>query len=466
MSDLDAHRARVEIRPVKERVEDELLSRPGVTGVDINEKVTKGKKTGQMAIVVFVAKKEPKNKLKSDELIPEEIDGIPTDVVEEEIVLHVAANAIAEVEAQIDASAYSTLQGGISIGPCRSVYLSPPDVPTAGNYVFVGTLGAIVRDRATGAMMALTNFHVACVDSGWAVGDSQTQPGRVDGGSCPSGKFGGIVRAVLSDHVDGSVISIDASKASACTIAEIGNVKGTAAASVGMAVRKRGRTTGLTYGSVASVDYSTSVDYGDGLGTHVLKNQIRVDVDASKSTQFGDHGDSGSVVVDASNKVIGLHFAGNTAGTVGVANPIQFVLDELSVDICTSGNLLVTKPVICDYLVSKPVVCRVTTPRTCYLVTKPAICSLVTTPVVCQIVTKSGACPVVTKICPIVTRACPGPDPGPWRRPPIQSLEEGADDPVGWYGTPEGDPVSDAFWEGYYAALDAVSSAETDATEE
>ena len=31
--------SRAEIRPVKERVEDELISRPGVVGVDIGEKV-------------------------------------------------------------------------------------------------------------------------------------------------------------------------------------------------------------------------------------------------------------------------------------------------------------------------------------------------------------------------------------------------------------------------------------------
>jgi hypothetical protein len=470
MTSPEADQARAQIRPVKERIEDELLSIPGVTGVDINYKQTQGQKTDRLAIVVSVAEKKPKEVLKPEEVIPPEIDGVPTDVVEKQIVLQVAAEAIrVEGELQVDGSAYATLQGGISMGPCRAVFLSPPDVPSAGYYIFVGTLGAIVKDRTSGAMMALTNFHVACVDSGWTVGDTMAQPARNDGGACPAQKFGAIVRAVLSEQVDGSVLSIDPGKTSACKIVEIGDVKGKNTAAIGMAVRKRGRTTGLTYGNVTSVDFTVSVPYGDGLGVHVLKHQIRVEVDTTKSTQFGDHGDSGSVVVDANNKVVGLHFAGNTSGTAGFANPIQSVLDELDVDLCASPTLIVTKPIICDYLVTKPVVCTVTKPLTCSFVTKPVICSVVTTPVVCQIKTRPVTCPVVTricpvptKICPIVTRACPGPDPGPLGRPPgIGGFNPGA-----WYGTPESDEVTEAFWEGYYAALDAVSEAEAEAAEE
>ena len=116
--------------------------------------------------MVYVEKKKPKSALDDAELIPAEIDGIPTDVVEEKIVLQAASVLLDEAaEPLIDATEYTTLEGGISMGPCRSVFLSPPDVPASGNYIFVGTLGAIVRDRTSGARMALTNFHVACVDS-------------------------------------------------------------------------------------------------------------------------------------------------------------------------------------------------------------------------------------------------------------------------------------------------------------
>jgi hypothetical protein len=49
---------------------------------------------------------------------------------------------------------------------------------------------------------------------------------------------------------------------------------------------------------------------------------------------FGDHGDSGSVVVENSRKVVGLYFAGSEDGTYGVANPIQSVLTALNVSMC------------------------------------------------------------------------------------------------------------------------------------
>jgi hypothetical protein len=461
MANQEDQRARAEVRPVKERIEDELLRIPGVTGVDIRRKVTKGKETEKVAIVVSVEKKKPKTSLDKTELIPAEIDGVPTDVVEEKIVLQASSVLLDEAaEPLIDATAYTTLEGGISMGPCRSVFLSPPDVPAAGNYIFVGTLGAMVRDRTSGARMALTNFHVACVDSTWAVGNTMTQPGRVDGGACPANKFGALVRAVLSDHVDGAVVSIDAGKATACNIVDIGQVKGKNTAANGMAIRKRGRTTGLTYGTVTSVDQTVSINYGDGLGTHTLKNQIRLEVDTAHSTVMSDHGDSGSVVVDANNKVIGLLFAGIDPGhTVSFANPIQSVLDELNVDLCVSLVSIVTKPIICDPLVTRLVVCVKTKVSPCSLITRPVICNIVTSPVICQIQTRP-ACPVVTRICPILTRGCPidtGPlRPGPLRPGPGSFGDES--DPGAWYGA--SDPVDDAFWTGYYAALDAVTEAE------
>ena len=97
------------------------------------------------------------------------------------------------------------------------------------------------------------------------------------------------------------------------------------------ACSERGRTTGLTYGNVDDVDLTVSIDYGDGLGTVTLHHQIGVEVDSSRSSKFGDYGDSGSVVVNDSNKVVGLHFAGSTDGTSGVANQIQEVLTALNV---------------------------------------------------------------------------------------------------------------------------------------
>src|SRR5512133_1927961 len=86
-----------QIRPVKQRIEDELLAKPGVVGVDINEKVSGGQPTGQLSIVVYVEEKKPKNRLSKEQMIPTEIEGIPTDVKEEHIELHAARTALVDV---------------------------------------------------------------------------------------------------------------------------------------------------------------------------------------------------------------------------------------------------------------------------------------------------------------------------------------------------------------------------------
>jgi len=309
-----------EVRRVKEEKLDELLKRPGVTGVGVGYKYVKGQRTDEVAIQVFVEKKRD---VPRAERIPTQIDKVPTDVIEREIVLHTLRVPVADVELQADTGRYDPLQGGISIGPCRAI----------GGYVYTGTLGAIVRDNATGDAMLLSNFHVMCVDSGWSVGDTMANPSRVDTGACPADIVGTLERAQLTNAVDAAVARHTA-RTTQCSIVDIGDVAGTAGATLGMAVRKRGRTTGLTYGTVDTVSLSVNINYGPSLGTMTLNNQIGVTVDTAQSTQFGNKGDSGSVVVDGSRNVIGLHFAGSTDGTYGVANPIAAVLAALNVSLC------------------------------------------------------------------------------------------------------------------------------------
>ena len=63
-----------------ERNRDQILNRPGVTGVGIGYKVTGGKETDQLAIVICVKEKQPEQELASDAILPKEIEGHVTDV--------------------------------------------------------------------------------------------------------------------------------------------------------------------------------------------------------------------------------------------------------------------------------------------------------------------------------------------------------------------------------------------------
>jgi hypothetical protein len=74
-----------EIRDVKARFRQRLLAIPGVHCVAIGPKLVSGRLTAEPVIVVFVTKKKPLAEIRPEEVVPAEIEGIKTDVVEEEL---------------------------------------------------------------------------------------------------------------------------------------------------------------------------------------------------------------------------------------------------------------------------------------------------------------------------------------------------------------------------------------------
>jgi len=313
-----------EIISTKSSSTEDLMALPGVNAVDVGYKYVKGKQTDEVCIRVHVDQK--KKTVPAKDKIPETINGIKTDVIQRKIypLQFGLRKKLTEISLQADNTNYATVKGGISIGPDRAI----------GGYVFAGTLGCIVRDNATNNPMLLSNFHVMCVDSGWHTGDQMDQPSRVDGGT-HSDNIGNLSRAVLSDHVDGAISTLSGRPYS-CEIVDIGYVAGTTTAVLNSAVRKRGRTTLLTYGFVDSIAATVRIDYGDGIGEKTLHDQVSIRPDTSHNPKFSDHGDSGSVVVDNSRKIIGLLYAGSDDGFAYI-NPISYVLSELNIKVCKGG---------------------------------------------------------------------------------------------------------------------------------
>ena len=310
-----------EMRRVKRGTEADLLGKPGVTGVDIGCKYVGGQKTDEQAIRVYV---QEKRDVPGEEAIPKRIAGVSTDVIERRFILHPERIRVQDLTPREDKETYDPLQGGISIGPCREI----------DGYVYVGTLGVLVMDNATGEPMLLSNFHVLGVDRQAAAGDTMAQPGLVDGGSCPEDVVGELQRMSLGRSVD-CAVARQTGRGRVGDVQDIGPIAGPGVASTNMAVRKRGRTTGLTYGLIETVDLSLRIDYGDGIGNRILRNQIGINVDPARSGQFGAAGDSGSVVVNEADEVVGLHFAGSEDGSFGAANPIRAVLAALDVSLFT-----------------------------------------------------------------------------------------------------------------------------------
>ncbi len=118
-------------------------------------------------------------------------------------------------------------------------------------------------------------------------------------------------------------------------ICSIGPVTGTVTATDQMQVRKHGRTTGYTEGTITDVPYSADVgkNHNDPNVIASFSDQMRIEV-ATGFSAFGLGGDSGSLVVEAgSQNAVGLYFAGPEAGDYGIANQIANVLADLEIEI-------------------------------------------------------------------------------------------------------------------------------------
>ncbi len=332
---------RQEVLAVKNAHRRELMGRPNVVGVGVGYKAVQGAPTVELSIVALVQKKVPAAALTRQALVPAAVDGVPTDVV--------PVGALWVQQGRADR--WRPAPGGVSLGH----YL-----------VSAGTFGVVVRDQASGDRLILSNNHVLANSNNASPGDPILQPGAVDGGNisqdtiarlerfCPvsyasePGTCGtantyalvgnALARLAGSKHrlqvlqvdpeavnlVDAAVARPDDDGAVLDEILEIGEVSGTVEAELGMAVRKSGRTTGLTTGMISVLHTTVEVNYGEG--------RVAQFEDQIVSTPMSQGGDSGSLLVaGGSQQAVGLLFAGSQQVTI--FNPIQAVLDCLSVTI-------------------------------------------------------------------------------------------------------------------------------------
>ncbi|GAB4268812.1 chymotrypsin family serine protease [Thermincola ferriacetica] len=331
------------IKATIQKYQNSLFSRANVCGVGMGKKMVRSISSADapMSIVVLVKKKLPESELRVHDIVPKEINGIPTDVIE-----------VGDIKLQASRTIkYKKVQPGVSIGHYK---------------ITAGTLGAVVKDKKTGQLLILSNNHVLANGSNGndgraKIGDPILQPGPHDGGTrkdeigtlykfvpvhretvqpacakAAAAEFWAnvLVKMVAPKYVvkvlrkTQTANIVDAALAKPNdpnrldpTILDIGPVKGVAEAEVGMNIKKSGRTTGVTKGQVKAVNATVQVDMGDGTEA-VFADQII----ASGMSQGGD---SGSLVLDEQNRAVGLLFAGSDKVTI--LNRIQNVMDKLSI---------------------------------------------------------------------------------------------------------------------------------------
>lgn len=167
-----------------------------------------------------------------------------------------------------------------------------------------------------------------------------TQPSLIDGGSSFRDVIGTVERSVINEYVDCAVSTISTGgRGSYCGIAELYGNRGPGWAQLGDRVYKRGRTTGITYGDVDSVDATIQIEE---VGVNrIFRNQISIRRADGVNDSFALPGDSDSVVISSVyQQSIGLLFAGTTGfldppGVYAYLNPMFTVLNALEVDICS-----------------------------------------------------------------------------------------------------------------------------------
>lgn len=290
-----------------------LYKKKNVVGIGTGIKFKKGVETGQKAILVFVSKKEPKNNLRYNDIIPPSINGMLTDVYGGvgNFKIQKAKKTSKHLPIVIRSQAINNMKQGPIYGGASISNL----------YITAGTLGAFFKDK-DGDIVLLTNNHVIAGDEtngpyGPAPrqGNVIIQPGIYDGGRIEDA-FADLkswIPLKSNNNIEDSAIAkIRDINNIVAEIKNIGKINGFAKAQIGMTIQKVGRSTGYTRGKVISVNTSVCVDYG---------NVNRCFNNCIITTNMSAGGDSGSIGLDKKQNAVGLLFAGSDAVTI--YNPIS-----------------------------------------------------------------------------------------------------------------------------------------------
>ncbi|HLF13462.1 MAG TPA: hypothetical protein VI932_01055 [Bacteroidota bacterium] len=313
------------VMDLQDRHTDDLMSVPGVVGT-----ATGLAPDGRIAILVYL-KEAPKVPVKGIGIsaagIPLEIDGVPV---------------VTEVTGEFHAMA-----GGSGVSH-KAKQTPPIQLGTSGGwrydlangYCCGGTLGSLINKG--GAQYVLSNYHVFWADivNGGngrvaTAGDPVVQPGLIDVG-CVAANAQNVATLSGSGSLPGA--NVDAGYAQVISgmvrtdgaILEVGTISATTqAAALNQAVKKSGRTTGLSRSKVSGLNATVSIAYdnecaGGAAFTKTFTGQIVI---ANRGSKFLAGGDSGSLMVQdvtTNPRAVGLLYAGSF--TSAIANPINAVL--------------------------------------------------------------------------------------------------------------------------------------------
>jgi len=352
-------------------VKKDILIKKGVVGYGKGIKIKDGVQTWK-CVTVLVEKKLPKNQIAAIDLVPDTIGGEVTDVIE-----------VGKIRALSVTGKYRPALGGCSIGHYQSTAgtlgcivkdVLGKKYILSNNHVLANENNALVGDAIlqpgpydggknpadqigilhkfvpinfgnTGQpppppvdpppakppsspscsiasfTRSFVNFLAVAVGSSWRVKEYNTIEEikkTIVWDTTPIMKIGeeNKVDAALAIPLSEDLISTD--------ILDIGSITGiNEIPDIGMGIKKSGRTTGMNKSNILVTDATINVGY-TGISTALFVGQIIAGA-------LSQGGDSGSLVVDDTNRAVGLLFAGSDTTTI--INPISDVMKELEITI-------------------------------------------------------------------------------------------------------------------------------------
>ncbi|SCM80102.1 conserved hypothetical protein [uncultured Sporomusa sp.] len=313
-----------------------------LVGVGQGHKFIRGENTGKEALTILVRKKYPKSDLQRNAILPKIMAGVATDIIE-----------VGEIRLLNQRTEFCRpAQPGISLGHYK---------------ISAGTFGAVVKDKITGEPLILSNNHVLAnitngIDKRASIGDPIIQPGTYDGGkvedsviarlrqfvpihrekSCPQCKIARTFETVLNhclrivrpnyqvqlmrnseklNLVDCAIAAPLNATDIRTEILEFGLIAGIKQPALGLAIKKSGRTTGITHSQIIATDVTLKV----GMNNY----EYGVFTDQILAGPMSMPGDSGALILTDDNYAVGLLFAGSDQATM--LNRIEHVLEALNV---------------------------------------------------------------------------------------------------------------------------------------
>lgn len=315
-----------------------LFERKNVVACGLGFKIRGLELTDELSLIVSVLRKVPKEALDPKDIVPQQVNGLVTDVVETGCIRAVLPDP---------RERHRPAMPGLSIGHFSGA---------------TGTFGLLVeRDSIP---YILSNNHVLANCNDAQIGDPILQPGPLDGGTLEDqiaelsefepldfgvkqgeckftetlaaalntlAKLGGSQHRLQSIQETQGENLLDAAIArpddpALVNPAMLGQLvpSGVGMTTLGQQVRKWGRTTGYTEGMVQQIDVTAQVDYN---------GRMVYFVDQIITSRMSSRGDSGSGILDMEGHAVGLLFAGSERVTL--FTPLDRVLAHFNVELVT-----------------------------------------------------------------------------------------------------------------------------------